>query len=167
MVGIDNLVAAGVHTTLNFVACKPNLGDLVPLVHTIADRWPSAELSISFIAPSTDLVPRDPALVPRYAEALPVIAEAVALAAKLGVRVTGFESMCGLPLCLVPGSLASYAALPDLPAGFDRGEFLKPAGCERCALEKKCYGLRRGYAEMHGVEELAPIDHTGVISSQP
>ncbi len=165
--GIDNLVTAGVRVTLNFVVCKPNLGELVPLVRLVAGRWPKVELSISFVAPSTDLVPRDPALVPRYAEALPVIAEAVSLAASSGVRVTGFESMCGLPLCLVPGSLAPYAEIADLPAGFDRGEFVKPEGCERCVLERKCYGLRRGYAEMHGTSELRPVDHTGVISSQP
>lgn len=157
VVGIDNLHAARVRTTLNFVACRPNLHELVPLVRMIAARWPGADLSISFIAPSTDLVPRDPALVPRYAEALPVIAEGVALAPRLGVNVTGFESMCGLPLCLVPGSLAVYAELPDLPSGFDRGEFIKPEPCSRCAMEKKCYGLRRGYAEMHGTGELSPL----------
>jgi hypothetical protein len=166
LVGLDNLMAAGVHLTLNFVVCGKNLHELVSLVRLVAARWGGADLNISFVAPSTDLVPRDPALVPRYSEALPVIAEAVALAGELGVHITGFESMCGLPLCLVPGSLARYATLPDVPDGFDKGEFEKPATCSACALDKKCYGVRKGYAEMHGTGELQAIG-TGDISSQP
>jgi pyruvate-formate lyase-activating enzyme len=166
VVGLDNLMAAGVHVTLNFVVCGKNLHELVALVRLAATRWPGADLNISFVAPSTDLVPRDPALVPKYSEAGPVIAEAVALAGEIGVHITGFESMCGLPLCLVPGSIERYATLPDVPEGFDKGEFEKPAACTTCTLSKKCYGVRRGYAEMHGTSELQPLG-TGVISAQP
>ncbi len=157
VVGIDNLVASGARTILNFVVCGANVHELSDVVRLVARRFPRAELNISFVAPSSDLVPRDPALVPRYADALPRIAAAVGLAAELGVVVKGFESMCGLPLCLVPGSLATYFAMPDLPAGFDGGEFLKPPGCASCSLDKKCYGVRRGYAEMHGTSELSPL----------
>ncbi|NUO53105.1 MAG: radical SAM protein [Polyangiaceae bacterium] len=166
VVGLDNLMEAGVHVTLNFVVCGKNLHELVALVRLARTRWRGADLNISFVAPSTDLVPRDPALVPRYSEALPVIAEAVALAGEIGVHITGFESMCGLPLCLVPGSLERYATLPDVPEGFDRGEFEKPTACSTCSLTRKCYGVRRGYAEMHGTSEVQPV-RTGAISPQP
>ncbi len=159
-VGVDNLARAGVRLTLNYVVCAKNLRDLGATVRLIASRWPAAELSISFVAPSTDLVPRDPALVPSYTEALPVIAAATAEAERLGVRVTGFESMCGLPLCLVPGSRERYAGLPEIPPGFDRGEFLKTETCDPCAFEAKCYGVRRGYAALYGTAELRRVDRT-------
>ena len=40
VVGIDNLVARGVHVTLNFVICQTNLTDLVPFIELVASRWP-------------------------------------------------------------------------------------------------------------------------------
>jgi hypothetical protein len=48
-------------------------------------------------------------------------------------------------------------ALTEIPEGFDQGEFLKTEECSRCALETRCYGLRRGYAEIHGTGELRAV----------
>jgi hypothetical protein len=48
-------------------------------------------------------------------------------------------------------------ALTEIPEGFDKGEFLKTDECARCSLENKCYGLRRGYAEIHGTNELRAV----------
>ncbi len=157
IVGVDHLVELGVDVVLNFVLCGKNVDDLVPAIRFVAGRWPKTTFSLSFVAASTDMVPRDPELVPRYTQAMPAIAEALLEAERLGLRVTGFESMCGLPLCLVPTSMSRFLSLSDLPAGFDRGEFLKPPPCERCALQRKCFGLRRGYAELHGIDELRPV----------
>jgi hypothetical protein len=123
------------------------------MVRLMASRWPRATLNISFVGPSTDLVPRDRDLIPRYTDALPAIAEAMALARRLGVGVFGLESMCGLPLCLVPGDLRD-CALVELPSDLDAGEFLKTEECSRCAEQNKCWGLRRGYADIHGTSEL-------------
>jgi hypothetical protein len=83
--------------------------------------------------------------------------------------------MCGLPLCLVPEGvpIARDAPLPDgfnrragsTPAfaslRFDGGEFLKAEPCTRCSLEPRCWGLRRGYAEMHGTGELRAVETSG------
>ena len=43
-------------------------------------------------------------------------------ARELGLRVTGFESMCAIPLCLKPDGLGEYEQLSGLAAGLDRGE---------------------------------------------
>jgi MoaA/NifB/PqqE/SkfB family radical SAM enzyme len=155
--GIDNLARVGVRLILNFVICETNLRDLVPWVRFAGGRWPGAFLNISFVAPSTDVVPRDREFIPRYSDALPEIARALAEAARLGVELGGFESMCGIPLCLVPASLDRYTTLTEIPPGFDRGEFVRAEACHRCALEGRCYGVRRGYAEMHGTSELTPV----------
>ena len=161
VVGLDNLHAAVPVLQINFVICQANQHELCDWIALLADRWPRALANISFVAPSTDVVPREHALVPRYTEVLPRLAEALALAAARGLQIGGFESMCGIPLCLVPRSLERFAALPELAAGLDAGEFVKPAACARCGLASRCHGLRRGYAALHGETELRPVPRTG------
>ena len=43
------------------------------------------------------------------------------------------------------------------------GEFVKPAPCAGCVLESRCFGLRRGYAQMYGWDELRPV----TVPSEP
>jgi hypothetical protein len=158
VIGIDNLHArASVFLSLNFVIHQQNIDDLTPYVRFVAARWPRAWVTISFVAPSSDVVPKEKALVPRYDDVLPSLARAVKEAQALGLKLGGFESMCGIPLCLVPMELSPYFALSDIPEGFDRGEFVKTAACEACGLRNKCYGLRRGYLALHGDGELRPV----------
>lgn len=163
VVGLDNLHAAGVTITLNFVICRANYLSLVPYVDMVADRWPGVDINLSFVAASTDVVPRDEALVPRYSLVIPQIALAMARAKERGHRVIGFDSMCGIPLCLVPDDLAPFFNLDTIPDGFDGGEFLHTDACQSCSLRGRCYGLRRGYAELHGVSELRPIPTTHAV----
>lgn len=164
--GIDNLHhRTTVVLRLNFVLCETNLRDLVPYVELVANRWPRASISFSFVAPSTDMVPRDRQMIPRYSDAMPEIVAALDRAAKLGVPMTGFESMCGMPLCLVPAPLAPFLTLGELPAGFDRGEFVKAPPCQGCALEQRCYGIRRGYADLYGVGELRRVNLAGDLEN--
>jgi hypothetical protein len=65
--------------------------------------------------------------------------------------------MCGIPLCLVPDDLASYFELAEIPEGFDRGELTKTEECAGCALSSRCFGIRRGYAALHGTSELSRV----------
>ena len=121
----------------------------------------SAATSNAFVAPSSDVVPKERALIPQYSEMLPHLARAFDEASRLGVTLVGFESMCGLPLCLVPAELNRYYDFSDIPEGFDGGEFVKGAPCERCSLSAKCYGLRRGYRDLYGDSELVPVKAAG------
>jgi MoaA/NifB/PqqE/SkfB family radical SAM enzyme len=155
VVGIDRLHSSRIRVVLNFVVCEKNRHELVDYVRAVAARWPRATVNISFVGPSTDLVPSDPSLIPRYSDALPAIAEAVLEAKRLGVSMIGFQSMCGLPLCLVPD--VENLSLADVPLGFDKGEFVKTDECARCSKESKCWGLRRRYAEIHGTGELRAL----------
>ncbi|MBX3274218.1 MAG: radical SAM protein [Sandaracinaceae bacterium] len=155
--GLDALYRARVRVRLSFVFCRDNLDDFPAYVDAVAARWPDAEIAASFVAPSTDLVPRDPALIPRYTEVVGHLGEGLRRARARGVRVSGLDSMCGVPLCLVPDELASYFALAEAPEGYDGGEIVDAEACRACALRGRCFGLRRGYAELHGTDELAPI----------
>lgn len=155
--GVDNLVAAGVIVVLNFVICTLNRDDLVDTVRLVGARWPGTTLNVSFVAPVTDVVPRTTALVPRYRDVLPEVDRAVAEADALGVTLAGFESMCGIPFCLLPSRLA--ARIPSRGSDDDaaEGEFVRAAACERCDYRADCWGLRRGYSAIYGVDELAPL----------
>jgi len=157
VLGIDAIAETGRELRLNFVFCEQNRTLFPDHVRLVSSRWPNAELTISFVASSTDVVPRDKALMPRYSDVLPFLGEGIRLARELGVRLTGYESMCGVPLCQVPDDISSYFSLAEIPEGYDRGEFIKAEACRSCALERRCFGIRRGYAELHGTSELVPI----------
>lgn len=157
LAGIDALRAAGVAVTLNFVVCAINAHELPAAVELCAARFPGSALNISFVAPSSDLVPRTRELIPRYRDVLPSVSRALALTTTLGVPVRGFASMCGLPLCLVPEEVRDEAMIRDVDAAEGGGEFVKTDECARCALSPKCFGLRRGYAELWGTSELAAV----------
>jgi len=155
--GIDALQTTGISTRLNFVLCQRNYTQFPDFVRMVAERWPTAEINVSFVAPSTDLVPRTRDLVPRYEDVLPFVAEGMRLGEAAGLTVDGFESMCGLPLCLVPGDLQRFLPFSDAVPGLSAEEFVKPAACASCVLQTRCFGLRRGYAELYGTEALQPV----------
>ena len=156
VVGIDNLHQhKAVYLAINFVITQRNYDNLVPFVKLCASRWPRAFVNISFVGATSDVVPREKALVPKYSDVLPHLLAAIHLAHELNIDIGGFESMCGIPLCLVPAS-DRYSVIPDIPPGYDGGEFLHPAACTQCDLRKKCYGIRRGYFELYGADELHP-----------
>jgi MoaA/NifB/PqqE/SkfB family radical SAM enzyme len=155
--GLDVLDGRAPELRINFVFCGKNKHDFPAHVDLVARRWPSATLVVSFVAPSTDVVPRTLEMVPKYTDILPSLTEGLERAATHGLAVEGFESMCGLPLCLVPSRLERFATLEEIPDGFDRGEFIATDACRRCELLGKCFGLRSGYAELHGDAELKPV----------
>ncbi len=155
--GLDAAHLTQLSLTLNFVFCELNFHEFPALVRLISERWPRATLSVSFVAPSTDQVPRDRALIPSYTRVMPALVTGLNLAHKWGLRVSGFESMCGIPLCLVPPSMQSYLPSAALPPGEGEGEFIKAEACQSCSASARCFGVRRGYAEMNGVSELRPL----------
>ncbi|HJL19320.1 MAG TPA: radical SAM protein [Sandaracinaceae bacterium LLY-WYZ-13_1] len=158
--GLDAVHHAGLRLRLSWVFCQANLDDFPRYVDWVADRWPGTEIGVSFVAPSTDLVPRTEDLVPRYTDVVPHLADGMRIAAARGVRLSGFESMCGLPLCLVPDDLSGYFELAAPPDGYDGGEVVRTEACARCELRGTCFGLRRGYAAIHGTDELRPVTTT-------
>lgn len=157
LAGVDALARTAIALRVNFVLCQTNYRQFPAFVRMVAARWPQADVNVSFVAPSTDLVPRTRALIPRYEDVLPHVAEGMRVGDAEGITVDGFESMCGIPLCLVPGDLQRFIPLSDAVPGASAEEFVKPAGCASCVLQTRCFGLRRGYAELYGTEALRPV----------
>lgn len=168
LAGLDALLRTSIHVRLNFVFCQGNLEDFPRFVDFVAQRWPglcgtsAADVGVvfSFVASHTDVVPRSAALIPRFSAIMPALTEGLARARARGLRVSGFDSMCGLPLCLVPEehrSSVSSTVGPDAGGG----EFVKDARCATCAETERCFGVRRGYAELYGTGEIRPLGDGG------
>ena len=155
--GIDELVRTPVRVRLNFVFCQENRDDFPRVVDLVAERWPTAGIVFSFVGSHTDVVPRTTALIPRFRDVMPSLLAGLARARAAGLDVTGFDSMCGLPLCLVPEAERAAFSHVALPAEAGAGEFVKAEACARCAETHRCFGVRRGYAELYGTGELQPV----------
>jgi hypothetical protein len=157
--GIDTLLSAGLKLRLNFVFCEANRADFPSYIEMVARRWPGALVTVSHVAASTDVVPFERSLIPRYSDVLPSLAEGIRRAKALGVTIVGFESMCGIPLCQVPDDVTPFLLLADAPP--DGGEFVKAEACASCPLDRRCFGVRRGYAELYGTGELRAVRAVG------
>ncbi|MFK8004636.1 MAG: radical SAM protein [Polyangiales bacterium] len=156
VVGMRALGDAGVLLRLNYVLHGENAAAFPEHVDWVHENFPEAILVPSFVAASTDLVPR--ALVPRYADVLPHLAEGLRRAGRHGLRVLGLDSLCGVPLCLIPATYAEdLTALAEAPADLSGGEMRYPPPCEGCHARDRCFGLRRTYLELHGHDELRPF----------
>jgi len=157
VLGIDELLKTPVRVRLNFVICQTNCEDFPRFVDLVARRWPKAAIVFSFVASHTDVVPRTRSLIPTYTEVMPSLVAGLMRARAAGIEVGGFDSMCGLPLCLVPEEARGFFSHIAVAEGAGAGEFVKAESCARCAEEHRCFGLRRGYAELYGTAELQPF----------
>jgi MoaA/NifB/PqqE/SkfB family radical SAM enzyme len=155
--GIDALSRTTVRVRINFVFCRLNHADFPHVVDLVAAQWPNAGIVASFVGSHTDVVPRTTALIPSFTEVMPSLAAGLARARAAGIPVSGFDSMCGLPLCVIPDDARAAFSHIALPAGAGDGEFVKADVCARCAEGHRCFGVRRGYAELYGVAELRPV----------
>ncbi|MDC0741173.1 radical SAM protein [Polyangium mundeleinium] len=155
--GLDALAQTKIRVRLNFVFCEPNQADFPDFVRLVAARWPAAEINVSVVGAFTDLVPRTESLIPRYTDLLPAMREGLMIARATGIPVLGFESMCGIPLCLAPVDPRGFFDLAEIPNGHDGGEFVRAEACGRCELSARCFGLRRSYAELHGTSEARAV----------
>jgi MoaA/NifB/PqqE/SkfB family radical SAM enzyme len=164
--GIDALAGTSIRVRLDFVFCQANRLDFPGFVELVAARWPEVGIVFSFVGSHTDVVPRTKALIPSFTEVMPSLLEGLARARDAGLWVSGFDSMCGLPLCLVPAEERPASAEGAVPDSSGAGEFVKSEVCAGCSERSRCWGVRRGYAELYGTGELKPF-LPGAIPSAP
>ncbi len=170
--GVQNLLAEGVAVCLNFVLCGYNVDELA-LLPDFIDRelgHPGKVVAnFSFVAASTDNVPRDTKLIPRFRDVAWALETAYSRATERGLRWTGFDSKCGVPACYLPRALRQEHFAHDLPSEeLARAKgFTKSEACGECELDKRCYGIRSTYATMYGVDELRPVRGGEVVAFEP
>jgi MoaA/NifB/PqqE/SkfB family radical SAM enzyme len=168
--GVKNLLSLGVSVRLNFVLCGYNVQELAQFPAFASEELGGKNLvaNFSFVAASTDNVPRDTKLIPRFRDVAWALERAHAGAVERGLRWTGFDSKCGVPACYLPRAIRDTHFTHDIPdeeraraTGFTKSEV-----CARCELDKRCYGIRSTYATMYGVDELRPIRNGEVVEER-
>jgi MoaA/NifB/PqqE/SkfB family radical SAM enzyme len=168
--GIRNLLEVGVRVRLNWVLCGYNVDELPALPDFLRATFDGHDvgLNFSYVAASTDNVPRDTRLIPRFSDVAWALERAHARASELGIEMTGFDSKCGVPACYLPESIRRehFAAdVPDAERKNAEGGFAKSSACARCGFDRRCYGVRATYAEMYGTSELRPLTADGSFAT--
>ena len=154
--GIHNLMRRNIPAVLSCVIHGANVHCLADFARFAAAEFPGAPVNYSFIAPLFDACAR-PDIVPSFAAAAPRLLDALDACDALGAPVDGLEPHWGMPPCVI-GADARYfscmrpARMSDIPP-----DFVKRADCPQCALDAACFGVRKGYAALHGLEELRPL----------
>lgn len=158
LLGIDQLLAHGVRVSLNCVITGPNHRDLVALPELIAARWGGVPtLNFSWANANSALVPIDEDVTPKFSAARPYLKAALDACTALGLDWRGLTGECGVPLCFPDAAWLDPARVPDLGHEAAGAGFIKPAECDTCVLSSRCVGVRQGYADLHGLDELRPV----------
>lgn len=152
--GIENFLNESVLTIINHVINEINYRHTPAFVSFVKREFPGAFLNFSYVAPFQDAVAR-PGIVPRFRDAAPYLVKALDECDRLGVVASGLEPHWGIPPCIINADPRHFPFLAPLSRSFS--EFTKADACSQCGLERSCYGVRRNYAELHGLGDLSPI----------
>lgn len=160
LVGIRNLLGAGVPVVLNYVISTANLGDLARFPDFLQQEYGALarRLGVRFSVAHlvSDLV--QVASVPRLTALREPLRAALLRARELGLTVQEVGGQCGVPPCVLDGDERFFPS----SSHFSRSQhvdvnFVKPPVCEQCRFNESCVGLRRGYYERYGAGELRAV----------
>jgi MoaA/NifB/PqqE/SkfB family radical SAM enzyme/SAM-dependent methyltransferase len=169
---LDNLSGKGLDLTANCVITKHNVDHLKGVVDAVL-RYPDLALNFSMVEPKgggdalfEHLMPKISYVAEKVREAIRYGDEKVRSAGAAGPRF----SHGAIPLCLVPGDEHRYSDLkshrfatmteigePDFYPVDDLNKVQPEDTCRGCALRGPCPGLYRGYVEVFGHGEIAPV----------
>lgn len=164
---IENLSGKGLDFTVNTVVTRQNLDHLRPVVDTMLP-FADTVLKFSMVQPKGGGDKHFDRLIP----SVTAVAAKVKDAIEYGLERTGGRGLYahdGIPFCLLPGHEERYDDLkthrfatmveigePDFFPVDDRAK-VQPPACDACAIRGACPGLYRGYAEVHGVDEVRTV----------
>lgn len=162
---VKNLAGRGLDFTVNAVVTRQNLNHLRAIVDALLP-YPDAVLKFSMVQPKGGGDKHFDRLIPKVSQ----VAEKVKDAIEYGLSRGGVRyAHDGIPFCLLPGHEDRYDDLkthrfatmieigePDFFPVDDRAK-VQPRACDDCSIRGACPGLYRGYAEVHGVDELHAV----------
>lgn len=164
---VNNLAGRGLDFTVNTVVTRQNLNHLRAVVDALLP-YPDVVLKFSMVQPKGGGDKHFDRLIPSVS----AVAEKVRDAIEYGLEKTGGAGRYahdGIPFCLLPGHEERYDDLkthrfatmieigePDFFPVDDRAK-VQPGKCNDCSIRGACPGLYRGYAEVHGIDEVKPI----------
>jgi MoaA/NifB/PqqE/SkfB family radical SAM enzyme/SAM-dependent methyltransferase len=162
---VKNLAGKGLDFTVNAVVTRQNLNHLRPIVDALLP-YPDVVLKFSMVQPKGGGDKHFDRLIPKVSDVAAKVRDAI----EYGVsRGGGLYAHDGIPFCMLPGHEERYDDLkthrfatmieigePDFFPVDDRAK-VQPRACDDCSIRGACPGLYRGYAEVHGVDELRPV----------
>ena len=164
---VKNLAGRALDFTVNTVVTKQNVDKLRGVVDAMLP-YPDVVLKFSMVQPKGGADRLFDQIIPRVSD----VAAQVKNAIDYGLAKSGGKARYahdGIPFCLLPGHEERYDDLkthrfrtmieigePDFFPVDDRAK-VQPQECDACALRGPCPGLYRGYREVHGDGEIAPV----------
>lgn len=161
------LAGRGLDFTVNTVVTWQNVEHLRAVVDAILP-YPDVVLKFSAVQPKGGGDKHFDRLIPKVS----LVAEKVRDAIEYGLERSGGQGRYahdGIPFCHLPGHEERYDDLkthrfatmieigePDFFPVDDRAK-VQPAQCDDCSIRGPCPGLYRGYAEVHGFDELRAV----------
>lgn len=166
---VKNLSGRGLDFTVNTVVTRQNVEHLRAVVDAMLP-FEDAALKFSMVQPKGGGDLHFDRLVPPVS----LVARKVVDAIDYGVQKTSGKqgpkfAHDGIPFCLLRGHEHRYddlkthrfATMIEIGEGdffpVDDRDKVQPEECARCTLRGPCPGLYRGYAEVHGVDEIHAV----------
>ncbi len=164
---VKNLAGRGLDFTVNTVVTQQNVDKLRGVVDVMLP-YPDVVLKFSMVQPKGGADRLFDQIIPRVSEVAAQVKDAI----DYGLEKSDGKARYahdGIPFCLLPGHEHRYDDLkthrfatmieigePDFFPVDDRAK-VQPKECDACALRGPCPGLYRGYREVHGDGEIAPV----------
>ena len=165
--GIRNLVTHGVRVGLSHVITTRNYEDLPDFVDFVLSDLQGVRKIDFLLNQHMGAGKKHPELLPTFSEIEPKLGLALEKAIAAGLEITNALTF---PPCRFAGHWElslEYQRLQSLKlAGqpLDAGtrmvarEKIKAPQCARCVFNAQCFGVWQGYADIHGLDELQPIE---------
>lgn len=154
--GIANLHAAGIQINITHVIGPRNYHLMPEFARFMIEEAKINRFCFIFATPMAWQMARKDIVV-RYSDAAPYLMKAMDFCIEKGALVDGLAFKCGAPHCIVKGE-PKYLVDAELVPDNNRSEdWVRVPACQQCVLKKQCYGVRRLYAWLYGVDEFKPV----------
>jgi len=158
--GIRNLHEAGVQASITHVIGPKNFRHMPDFARFMIEEAGLRRFCFIFATPMAWPMARKE-ILPRYSDAAPYVMEAMDIAIDHDVIVDGLAFKCGAPHCVVGGDPKYLLDAVPIPEENRTPDWIRIPACETCTLKHQCYGVRRLYAWVYGIDEFKPVLEEG------
>ena len=154
--GISNLMDCDIFFTLSFVINALNYKIIPEYVEFVSTRIRGAPIIFSFVAPLYDALMHK-GIIPRFSDIKPYLKRGIEICLERRIPYFGLSGMCGIPPCMLDGDMRCF---PDIQRVVSQGgefDFIKSPDCINCSFDDYCFGVRRQYAELYGLDEVHSV----------
>lgn len=151
IVGIKNILALKIETTINIVINSLNYKELPRLVDFIAKKFKGVEnIVFSFVAP-VGKAKENKWIIPQISTVVPFLKKAIKKSLRHKIMFE-IPSRCGIPICFLPEYSDYFDDLTTIyPWNKNKmADKIKLAKCHYCKFDKYCSGFWQEYVKIYG-----------------